>query len=169
MNESSHWVIVGCFGRPHGIKGFVTVHSFTEPRENLLNYAGWHAYIDKAWQPIHVLNIQMHHKAVLAQVEGYSDREQVAALTHVEIAVPESELEVLTSGEHYWYQLIGMQVVTPKGESLGHVTDILATGSNDVLVVEGGKRHLIPYLPEQYIIHVDEKLRTITADWDVDF
>jgi 16S rRNA processing protein RimM len=167
--DNKNWVVVGRFGRPHGIKGLVTVHSFTEPRENILNYADWHACINHVWQPINVLHIETHHKALLAQVDGYPSREDVAALTHVDIAVQESELEVLEPGVFYWYQLIGMNVVNTKGEPFGIVTEVLATGSNDVLVVQGDKKHLIPYLLELYIKNIDSVKRIIIADWDMDF
>ena len=46
MNTQESWIVIGRFGRPHGIKGFVTVHSFTEPRDNILRYTDWHAFID---------------------------------------------------------------------------------------------------------------------------
>jgi 16S rRNA processing protein RimM len=45
----------------------------------------------------------------------------------------------------------------------------MATGANDVLVVEGEKRHLVPYLPGRFVIDIDTKQRLITVDWDVDF
>ena len=45
----------------------------------------------------------------------------------------------------------------------------MPTGANDVLVVVGEKRHLIPYLPDRTILGVDDVKRIITVDWDVDF
>ena len=52
VDNSTDWVVVGRFGRAHGIKGFITVHSFTEPRDNILRYTDWHVYINKQWQPL---------------------------------------------------------------------------------------------------------------------
>ncbi len=45
-----------------------------------------------------------------------------------------------------------MQVINQQGQSFGKVTEIMPTGANDVLVVEGEKRYLIPYLPGQFVI-----------------
>jgi len=165
----ANWVVVGRFGRPHGIKGFVTVHSFTEPRDNILRYTDWHAFLSNEWQPVKLLCIEAHNKAVVAQIEGYPDRDMVSRLTNIEIAVQKEQLAALGSGEYYWHQLVGMSVVNQKGESFGKVTEVMPTGANDVLVVQGDKRYLIPYLPGQFVKDIDDNQQVITVDWDMDF
>ena len=169
MNTQESWIVIGRFGRPHGIKGFVTVHSFTEPRDNILRYTDWHAFINHEWQPIKLLSVEVQNKSIVALVEGYPERELVARLTNIEIAVQRTQLEELEPGEYYWHQLVGMKVINLKGESFGEVTEILPTGANDVLVVKGEKRHLIPYLPGQFVLDVNISQRLITVDWDMDF
>lgn len=169
MSNQENRIIIGRFGRPHGIKGFVTVHSFTEPRDNILRYAHWNAYIDYEWQPIKLLGVEVYNKAIIALVEGYADRDMAGRLTNIEIAIPKEHLGELSSGEYYWHQLVGMNVINSKGESFGKVVEIIPTGSNDVLVVQGEKRHLIPYLPGQFVLDVDSSQQLITVDWDLDF
>ncbi len=169
MNKDSDWVVIGRFGRSHGIKGLITVISFTEPRDNILQYKYWHAHLNHQWQPLKLSHLERNHKFILAAVENFDTREEVARLTNVEIAIPSTELPVLQAGEYYWHELHGMQVVTTEGMLLGQVTEILATGSNDVLVVEGEKRHLLPYLPGKTVIEINDSQRLITVDWDVDF
>lgn len=169
MNNPSNWVVIGRFGRPHGIKGFVTVHSFTDPRDNILRYTDWHAFINNLWQPIKLLSVETHSKAIIALVEGYPEREQVTRLTNIEIAVQQEQLAELEPGEYYWHQLIGMNVINQKGESFGKVIEIMPTGANDVLVVQGEKKHLIPYLPGQFVIDINNNQQVITVDWDMDF
>ncbi|MBA2653354.1 MAG: ribosome maturation factor RimM [Tatlockia sp.] len=169
MDNSTDWVVVGRFGRAHGIKGFITIHSFTEPRDNILSYADWHAYINRQWQPLKILHIETNNKSILAQIEGYPEREQVAILANVEIAISRAQLPALEKGDYYWDQLIGMQVINQQGQNFGRVVEIMPTGTNDVLVVEGDKRHLIPYLPGKYVIDVDLSQSLISVDWDMDF
>lgn len=169
MSNQDSWIVVGRFGRPHGIKGFVTVHSFTEPRDNILRYTDWHAFINDTWRPIKLISVEVQSKSIIALVEGYPERELVARLTNIEIAVQRDQLSELESGEYYWHQLIGMNVVNPKGDSFGKVVEIIPTGSNDVLVVQGEKRHLIPYLPGQFVLEVSNSQQLITVDWDLDF
>ena len=52
---------------------------------------------------------------------------------------------------------------------MGPVLEIMPTGANDVLVVVGEKRHLIPYLPGHSILNVDEQEKIIHVDWPVEF
>ncbi len=163
------WVVVGRFGRAHGLKGFISIQSFTNPRENILSYADWHVYLNKAWQPLDVLHVEVNNKLILAQIEGYREREQLANLTNHEIAVNRTELPALEEDEYYWHELIGMEVINQQGIVLGKVTEILPTGANDVLVVSGEKRYLIPYLPGQFISKIDSSQKAIIVEWDADF
>ncbi len=166
------WVVVGKFGRAQGIKGLVRVISFTKPRDNILQYPEW--FIKKpgaTWQAIKRLEERVMPQHVLAQVEGYTSREDVSLLTNLEIAVPREVLPDLESGEHYWHDLIGMRVTHETGIDLGVVDSMLETGSNDVLVVvdDNKKRRLIPYLLDDVIQAVNKNNREITVCWDLDF
>jgi len=169
VNTQDDWLIVGRFGRPHGIKGFVTVYSFTEPSDNILSYSDWHVFLNHCWQPIKLLSVQVHNKSIVAQIEGYPERESVARLTNLEIAIQRVQLAPLAPGEYYWHQLVGMKVINQQGQIFGQVVEVMPTGSNDVLVVQGEKKHLIPYLPGQFIIEINDESQTITVDWDMDF
>lgn len=169
MSDQEHWVVIGRFGRPHGIKGFISIYSFTDPRDNILSYSDWHAFVNNAWQPIKLLSAQANNKNIVAQIEGFSERELVARLTNAEIAIHKKQLAPLAAGEYYWHQLIGMHVVDQQGQPFGTVVEIMPTGSNDVLVVQGEKRHLIPYLPDQFVVSVNDTTRMIVVDWDLDF
>lgn len=169
MDKNTDWIVVGRFGRPHGIKGFITIHSFTEPRDNILSYTDWHAYIAKQWQPLKIEQIETTNKSILAKIEGFHEREHLSSLTNVDLAISRTQLPSLTQGEYYWHQLVGMQVTNQQGIVFGKVTEIMPTGSNDVLVIEGERRHLIPYLPGQFIIDVDMDKNLISVDWDMDF
>jgi len=169
VDNEHDWIIIGRFGRPQGLKGLVRVISFTEPQHNITNYVPWYTRLNNTWQQITVLDIERHNKFILVQIKGYQQREQLSLLTNLDIAVPRSQLPNLPAGEYYWHQLMGMKVVNKDGLILGDVTDLLETGSNDVLVVSGEKRHLIPYILGDFIVHIDDEKRVITVDWDVDF
>lgn len=169
MDNAASWLVIGRFGRPHGVKGLITVVSFTEPRENIIDYTDWHVGNHNQWTPIKGLQTSVNNKFILAHIEGYHDRDQVAHLTNLEIAIKREQLKTLSADEYYWHDLVGMRVVNRSNEMLGDVTEMLATGSNDVLVVEGERRHLIPYLPGEVVIDINASQRVITVDWDADF
>lgn len=169
MDKEVTWITLGRFGRPHGIKGFITIQSCTEPRDNIVDYEHLYAYINNEWRSLHLLNIEVTDKHIMAQVEGFNTREQVAGLTNIPIGTPKSELPELQQGEFYWHDLIGLAVVNQKGDALGTIIEILPTGSNDVLVVSGEQRVLIPYLPEHTILDVNLKEQRMIVDWDLDY
>ena len=55
----------------------------------------------------------------------------------------------LEEGEYYTFDIIGLEVFDLEGESLGFVTEVLKTGSNDVYVVSRkgqAKQILVPAL-----------------------
>lgn len=163
------WIVVGRFGRVHGIKGFITLQSFTDPRDNLIDYAPWHGFVNHCWREIRPVEIKANDKAIIARIEGFPDRDSVSHLTHVELAVSEEKLPPLHDDEYYCHELIGMQVVNLDGISFGEVKDVMPTGANDVLVIQGEKKRLVPFLLDQYVTKIDKQQRLITVDWDADF
>ncbi len=169
VKDSKDWVVVGRFGRPHGVKGYISVYSFTDPRQNILSYSDWYVLMKGQWTLLKRLDTEEHTRFIVALIDGYKEREQVAQLTNLDIAVKLNQLPVLDAGEFYWHQLIGMTVMNTKGLMLGTVTEMIPTGSNDVLVVTGDARHLIPYRYGAVVLDVNEDKRQITVDWDNEF
>lgn len=169
MNKESDWVVLGRLGRPQGLKGLIRVISFTEPESSILDYQPWSIQQKDAWRALSLKTIQVQTNAILVKVAGYTEREDVAQLTNQNIGVLRTQLPQLPNGDYYWHELKQMHVVNQDGITLGQVTDILPTGANDVLVVCGKKRYLIPYILGIYVVSVDPAQRLITVDWDESF
>ncbi len=169
MSNQLDWVVIGRFGRPQGLKGFIRVISFTEPEQSIFEYSPWYRFHDGQWLPIELESPVKQNNTLLVKVPGYAQREQLATLTHTEIWVTSAQLPILADGEYYWQDMLHMQVSTQTGTVLGEVTSLLSTGSNDVLVVCGKKRHLIPYVKGIYILSIDPVKRNIVVDWDEEF
>lgn len=161
-------IIIGRLGSPFGVKGWIKVISFTDPREKILEYKPWQLCINNQWQRIEILNSQYQGKSIIVQLAGLQDREIAKTYTHGEIAIERNQLPVLPEQDYYWVDLIGLKVITKSGEMLGLVNHLIATGSNDVLVVKGDRERLIPYVDE-VIVQVDLQTKEITVDWDPSF
>ena len=153
----------------YGVHGWVRVHSYTEPRENIAGYDPWYLYRDGAWQPVRVLEVRRHGKGVVALLEGCADRDQAAMLQGVQIAVPREGLPATAPDEFYWHDLQGLRVYTMDGVELGVVDHLLATGANDVLVVHGERERLIPFVQGPVVVDVDLEARCIRVNWDPQF
>ena len=169
MNKNDDWIQLGRFGRPHGVKGYITVHSLTEPKDNILNYTDWCVFMNNQWIPLNVLAIEQHSQCFVVRIEGYVDRDHVAQLTNRPIAVNSVQLEELDEGEYYWHQLIGLTVKNTEGLILGTVIELKATGSNDVLVVSGAARHLIPFRLGAVVTEVNLEQRLLVVDWNGEY
>jgi 16S rRNA processing protein RimM len=161
-------VVVGRFGAPYGVKGWLKVSSFTEPPSNLLHYHPWLVQMQGEWQPITLEVLEQHGRYIVAKLPNCNDPEQARQYTNLDIAIPRDQLPALPPGEYYWQDLVGLQVINQEGIELGIVDSLLATGANDVLVVKGDRERLIPYL-KHVVLQVDKAAGAIKVDWDAMF
>lgn len=169
--------ITGCFG----IKGWVKVHSYTDPPENLFSFGSWQVKRRGESQAIEFDSSRAHGKGQVAHIAGVDDRTLAESFKGLEIWAPEDALPALEEGEYYWRQLQGLQVWcldSSTGSServlLGTVDHLIETGANDVLVVkacEGSvdqRERLVPYLPGHTVTGIDLDAAVMEIDWFVD-
>ena len=163
------YIVVGRFGKAHGVKGAVTVQSFTQPATNILQYQPWYIKTKSGWEEIALDSIEQRGKLFVAWIESVNDRDKASAFTNQEIAVEKAVLPALPEGEYYWDQLVGIKVSNVRQVFLGTITEMMATGANDVMIVEGDRTYLIPFLLDQYIQSIDLKSGEMIVDWDENF
>lgn len=162
-------VVVGRVLGPHGVRGWVKVLSYTEPRTNILDFASWQLRSEEGWRVFTLAEGRAHGGRVLARLDEVGDREAAAALTGSEIAVMRADLPAIAEGEYYWSDLEGMRVRNLEGRELGRVTYLLATGANDVMVVRGERERLVPFVQGTVVKEVDLTSGEICVDWDAEF
>lgn len=165
--------ITGCYG----VKGWVKIHSFTEPQENFLGFDRWMLKRRGGMEPIEFDAVRRHGKGLVAHIAGVDDRTLAESYRGLEISVPVEELPDLQQGDYYWHQLQGLQVWCQEGTSralLGEVDYLIETGANDVLVVKAtdksidDRERLIPYLPGDVVQRVDLEQGLIEVNWFLD-
>lgn len=162
-------VVIGRISGLFGVRGWVKIHSFTDPREAILDYGNWLIGTGGEWRPMAVAEGRPHGKTIVARFEGFEDRDDAAALVQAKIGIDRLQLPDTADGEYYWSDLEGLTVERKDGEVLGTVAYLLETGANDVLVVkEGDRETLIPFLMEKVIMDVDLARGVIRVDWDWD-
>ena len=171
---SEQHILIGKITGLFGIAGWVKVHSYTRPWQNIITYPAWRVVVSEdasgaLLEPV-LESARRHLGGSIAKFEGVDDRNAAAALLGCSLTIEEAQLASLPHDEYYWFQLLGLGVVNTEGEVLGVVKRLLETGANDVLVVEGeGGSYLIPYVDGDYVKAVNLEKRQMKVDWKVEW
>ena len=163
-------IIMGCVAGAQGILGWVKLKTYTESMDSLANYPVWWMGDEKhPWREVSVESFAVQSKGLIAKFPGCNDRTAAEKYKGLLVAVPRSNLPKQRKDEYYWSDLIGMEVVNMAGERLGIADNLLETGANDVLCVQGESGEiLIPFIA-QVIRQVDLDKKVIRVDWQADY
>lgn len=147
------WFNVGKIVNTHGISGEVRVISKTDFADERYE-PGNTLYIFKedSIKPLEVVvdKHRVHKNFDLLTFKGMGSIQDVEQFKGALIKVDENQLFDLDEGEYYFHEIIGCCVQLEEGEEIGTIREILATGANDVWVVQRkvGKDLLIPYIDD---------------------
>ncbi|MFI7616985.1 ribosome maturation factor RimM [Nonomuraea terrae] len=141
-------LVVGRIGRPHGVRGDVTVEVRTDDPE--LRFApGISIATDPAERgPLVVEGRRWHKGMLLVTFEGVADRDAAEELRGTMLVIDSAEVAPLDDPDEFHdHQLVGLTVETVAGEQVGEVEDVLHHGQ-DLLVVrrKGQDDALIPFV-----------------------
>ncbi len=150
-----------------GIKGWLKIHSWTSPREAILAYQPWLLGDDR--NPVKIIEGRPQGKTIVASLPGVENREQASKLTGLEIAVFRDQMPNPVENEYYWSDLEGLVVETKDGVELGHIVKMMETGAHDVMVVDGDRERMIPFVPGHFVISVDLQAGRLIVDWEADY
>src|SRR5262249_53154823 len=129
-------LVVGRIGRPHGIRGEVSVEVRTDsPDERFA--AGSVLVTDPAERgPLTVSRLHWHSGRLLLTFDGVADRSAAEALRGTLLVVDSAELpELADPDEFYDHQLVGLRAELPDGAVLGTVEDVVHAPAEDLVAV----------------------------------
>ena len=162
MAAGESLVAIGKVIKPHGVRGQVKIVYFGE------DPGGFHHYreilvrdsqgIPRVYEVEEVVSCPTH---LILRLKGIGRREETHLLLGREILVPREALPPLEEGEYFWFEIVGLTVETQEGKTIGTVKEVLATGANDVLVVEGKGRELHLPVTKEVIRKIDREKRII--------
>lgn len=167
-NQPNNKIIIGRIGSSYGVRGWAKINSFTNPIDNILSYMPWQIKHGKHWISVTITESKTHGKGLIVKLPMCDNCEQVREYTNNTIAIEREQLPDLQNEEYYHRDLIGLNVHTVDGIDLGQITDIQATGSNDVLIVKGDKERLLPYTDDT-VKSIDLDKQLMIVDWDPEF
>ena len=163
-------ITVGRLHGAFGVRGEVKLESFTDPLHAIAKYQPWTLRdargVERACEGV---KVREGVKGLIATMPGIEDKDAADALRGVEILVPRSALPPPDAGEYYWVDLEGLRVVNLEGADFGSVSHLFSTGANDVLVAQGERERMIPFVQPDFIRSVEFDAGIVTVDWDADF
>jgi len=167
--DTDNTISLGSITGVWGVKGWVKVHSFTDPRENIVSLPRWILSRNGTERVVDVVGGRVQGKTVVAQLDGVTDRDMAAGLIGATIAVARGDLPECAPGEFYWADLEGMRVQDRQGNLLGTVERMLETGAHDVMVLSGESERLIPFVLGDIVENVDSQAGIVTVSWDASY
>jgi 16S rRNA processing protein RimM len=150
-------VIVGRIGRPHGIKGEVSIEVRTDDPDGRLAPGTALRTDPAAAGPLRILTARNHSGRMLLTFQGCTSRSDAERLRNVLLVAdvdPDERPE--DPDEYFDRQLVGLRVETLDGTEVGELTEMLHLPGQDLLVVrrgDGGET-LVPFLA-QFVPEVD--------------
>ncbi|MBM7506899.1 16S rRNA processing protein RimM [Nocardioides salarius] len=146
-------VVVGRIGKPHGLRGEVTIDVRTdEPGLRFADGAVLEVEAPRGsaatWRTLQVARTRWHQGVLLVTFEELADRNGAEAargiVLHAQLpadAMPEDP------EEFYDHQLVGLAVVDTDGAALGTITSVVH-GAQDLLGVKAldGRDTLVPFV-----------------------
>ena len=161
-------IIIGNFGKTFGVWGWIKINSFTNPKENILNFRPWLIQRNNSYEEICFEDSKKRPDNIIVKLPNCNSPEEAQKFTNAKIAVWSKQLPKLNANEYYWSDLVGLKVINLQKIDLGIVQELSETGANDVLIVIGDRKRLIPYI-SSVILKVDLTKKTIHVDWQHDF
>ena len=100
-------------------------------------------------------NARPHQDRWLVLFAQVKDRDMAEALRDQYLLIPEADAMPLGEHENYAHDLIGLEVVTADGVTLGRMAEILFTPANDVYIVRGPRGEVLIPATRDVVLSVD--------------
>src|SRR5262249_4454452 len=149
---------------PHGVRGEVRLHAFTEDPMALTHYRALEA--EDGSRTLALEALRPAKNSLVARFAGVADRDAAEALRNLRLYVPRARLPELEEETYYQGDLIGLAAVDPGGSMLGTVCAVQNFGAGDLIEiapVSGGATELVPFT-KTYVPVVDISAGRIVID-----
>ena len=144
------YVVIGKINKPHGVRGYLKVEPLTDQPERYKMLEKVH--IRSGEQNLHeykLENVQIAKGFLLIKLANISSREQAAALRGQTVEIPGKDVLPQPEGIYYFFEFIGLDVITDQAEKIGKIVDVIEFPANDVFViVKDGREYMIPDVPD---------------------
>lgn len=147
---------VGVITSTHGVRGEVKVFPTTDDPARFKKSQKMILDTGKEKLPLTIQNVKFFKQFVILKFEGFNDINAVEKYKKCPLLVSRKDAVPLLEDEYFIADMIGLTAVTEDGGHFGTLKDVIATGANDVYVIDTEKygEVLIPAIKE-CILEVD--------------
>lgn len=146
--------LVARIGKPHGLRGEVTVRVHTDdPAGRFVPgtvFATEGAAGSGVPRALTLAGARLHREIWLLSFDEIPDRTGAESLRGTTLHLPEESLEPPDDDDESWYEdeLVGLVALDPAGERLGEVSGLHTGAAQDLLVVrlEDGASAMVPFV-----------------------
>lgn len=144
---------IGRVLRPWGVRGEVKIAVLTSHTEEVKRAR--RVYLGEEARPFDVQRVRSQRGTMLLKLAGCDSPEQADMLRGLPVSIALRDASPLRPSQYYHHQIIGLRVVTPDGDNLGQIVEILETGANDVYVARGPRGEILLPARAEVVKHVD--------------
>ncbi|MHB8169980.1 MAG: ribosome maturation factor RimM [Thermincolia bacterium] len=158
-------ITIGKIVSTQGHRGEVRVLPSTDFPERFQSMSEMKVSLNGQIRVMHPEKVWPHKGFIIIKFKEILDMNQAELLRDAVIHISQEELTQLPAGTYYIFQIVGLDVFTEEGRFLGTIKEVLATGSNDVYIIqrEGQKDLLIPAI-KQVIKEVDIERKKMVVE-----
>lgn len=146
------YMVVGHIVNVHGLQGEVKVELHTDFPERF--QPGAALYLGEGLTPVEIETARPHKGHYLLRFAGIHDRAHAERLRNLWLFIHEDDAAELDEDIYWIHDLIGLAVETVDGDRIGRIVDVMATGANDVYLVQpeagvnNGQELLLPAIAD---------------------
>lgn len=147
---------VGVISSTHGVRGEVKVFPTTDDPARFEDLKTVFLDTGREKLELEITGVKFFKNMVILKFKGYDNINDIEKYRGKDLWITREQAVPLGEDENFVGDLIGLQVVTDEGETLGTMKDVMFTGANDVYVVEreDKKEILLPAIKD-CILDVD--------------
>lgn len=154
-------VVVGRIGRPHGIRGAVSIEVRTDEPDR--RFAVGARLLSDTGRELIVTSSTWHSGRLLLTFAGFDDRTAVEELRNQILSVDRPDDEQPEDPEEFYDSaLVDCSVVNDDGDPIGMVTEVAHLPAHDMLVIrtEDDREVLVPFV-EDFVPSIDVEHKRI--------
>jgi 16S rRNA processing protein RimM len=167
-------VVLGKIAAASGLRGELRVYPFADDPQAWSRLPHWWLGREgdppELWWQTKLIKCRVGNDVLLAQLACAADRTAAEAMRGLLVGAPRAALPPTGPDEYYWADLVGLEVLNTRDESLGRILGLIDTPANTVLRIGDGEcnERLVPFVAA-VVVEVDLAARRVRVAWELDW